>query len=171
MTPTLVELLRMRDPEAMDRMLAEHGRVIQGVAYHILHDRSDAEDVLAETVIAAWQNAGQLRQADSIRPWLLRICVNRSLSRRRSGARFVHLAALPEGVTDDTAQGSTEPVAMLGAIAGLPPRIRAAIALRYYADLSVEEVARALGTSPNTVKAQLQSGLDRLRVEVVRDDD
>ena len=56
MTPTLAELLRTRDPEAMDRMLAEYGKEIQGVAYLILHDRSDAEDVLAETVIAAWQS-------------------------------------------------------------------------------------------------------------------
>jgi RNA polymerase sigma factor (sigma-70 family) len=41
--------------------------------------------------------------------------------------------------------------------------MRAAVVLRYYADLPVEEVARALGKSPNTVKAQLQTALDRLR--------
>jgi DNA-directed RNA polymerase specialized sigma24 family protein len=44
--------------------------------------------------------------------------------------------------------------------------MRAAIVLRYYADLSVEEVAAALGKSPNTIKAQLQTGLDRLRVHL-----
>ena len=41
--------------------------------------------------------------------------------------------------------------------------MRAAVVLRYYADLSVDECARALGKSPNTVKAQLQESLDRLR--------
>ena len=44
--------------------------------------------------------------------------------------------------------------------------MRAAIVLRYYADLSVEEVAATLGKSPNTIKAQLQTGLDRLRVHL-----
>ncbi len=170
MTPTLAELLRTRDPEAMDRMLAEYGKEIQGVAYLILHDRSDAEDVLAETVIAAWQSGHRLRQPDSVRPWLLRICVNRSLTRRRSRARFVRLGSLPERSSSDTAGASTDRVVLLASVSTLPPRMRAAIALRYYADLSVEEVARALGTSPNTVKAQLQAGLSRLRTVMVEHD-
>jgi DNA-directed RNA polymerase specialized sigma24 family protein len=42
--------------------------------------------------------------------------------------------------------------------------MRAAVVLRYYADLPVEEVAIALGKSPNTIKAQLQTALDRLRI-------
>ena len=44
--------------------------------------------------------------------------------------------------------------------------MRAAVVLRYYADLSVEEVAATLGKSPNTIKAQLQTALDRLRVHL-----
>ena len=44
--------------------------------------------------------------------------------------------------------------------------MRAAVVLRYYADLSVEEVATALGKSPNTIKAQLQTALDRLRIRL-----
>jgi RNA polymerase sigma factor (sigma-70 family) len=55
-------------------------------------------------------------------------------------------------------------VALLDGVADLPPQMRAAVVLRYYADLPVEEVAAALGKSPNTIKAQLQTALDRLRV-------
>jgi DNA-directed RNA polymerase specialized sigma24 family protein len=54
-------------------------------------------------------------------------------------------------------------VALLGAVASLPIQMRAAVVLRYYADLPVEGVAAALGKSPNTIKAQLQVALDRLR--------
>lgn len=50
------------------------------------------------------------------------------------------------------------------AINGLPPRMRAAIALHAIADLPVAEVARALGTSENTVKSQLREARARLRV-------
>jgi DNA-directed RNA polymerase specialized sigma24 family protein len=57
-------------------------------------------------------------------------------------------------------------VALLAGIADLPPAIRAAVVLRYYADLSVEEVAAALGKSQNTVKSQLQVALDRLRLSM-----
>ncbi len=45
--------------------------------------------------------------------------------------------------------------------------MRAAVVLRYYADLSVEDVAATLGKSPNTIKAQLQTALDRLRVHLI----
>ena len=44
--------------------------------------------------------------------------------------------------------------------------MRAAVVLRYYADLSVDDVAAALGKSPNTIKAQLQTALDRLRLSL-----
>jgi DNA-directed RNA polymerase specialized sigma24 family protein len=54
-------------------------------------------------------------------------------------------------------------VAILGAVATLPLQMRAAVVLRYYADLPIEGVAAALGKSPNTIKAQLQVALDRLR--------
>ena len=58
---------------------------------------------------------------------------------------------------------STDRLALLDGVADLPLQMRAAVVLRYYADLSVDEVAAALGKSPNTIKAQLQTALDRLR--------
>lgn len=159
----IAELLRTRAPEALDRMLADHGREIQGVAYLILRDSADAEDVLAETLLAAWQEGPRLRDPDSLRPWLLRIAANRSLSHRRSRARLVRLGSLPERSSADHATATTARVALLASVAELPPQMRAAIALRYYADLGVDEVAKALGKSRNTIKAQLQTALDRLR--------
>lgn len=144
-------------------MLAEHGREIQGVAYLILRDQADAEDVLAETIIAAWQAGPRLRDPTALRPWLLRIATNRSLSHRRKHVRLVRLNVIPEGVSADHASAATTRIDLLAGIAQLPPQMRAAVALRYYADLAVEDVARALGKSPNTVKAQLQTALSRLR--------
>jgi RNA polymerase sigma factor (sigma-70 family) len=166
LSTSLAELLRTRAPEALDRMLADHGHEIQGVAYLILRDRADAEDVLAETLLAAWQHGPRLRDPAALRPWLLRIAANRSLSHRRTRARVVRLGSLPERTSADHAGSSTTRVALLAEVAQLPPQIRAAIVLRYYADLGVEDVAKALGKSPNTIKAQLQTGLDRLRSAV-----
>lgn len=54
----------------------------------------------------------------------------------------------------------------LQGVAELPVQMRAAVVLRYYADLSVDEVAATLGKSPNTIKAQLQTALDRLRIHL-----
>ena len=65
--------------------------------------------------------------------------------------------------TRDFADDASERLSILQAIDQLPIQMRAAVVLRYYADLTVEGVAAALGKSPNTIKSQLQTALDRLR--------
>jgi RNA polymerase sigma-70 factor (ECF subfamily) len=164
----IVEHLRAQRPEALDALLETYGREIQAVAYLIVRDRFDAEDIAIETLLTAWRRAGSLREAGSLRPWLLRIATNKSLSHRRRSARIVRLEVVREG-TSRLGEPDPTRVALLAGIADLPPAIRAAVVLRYYADLSVEEVAVALGKSQNTVKSQLQVALDRLRVSMADD--
>ena len=163
MEPSIAADLRAGRPEALDRLLAAHGREIQAVAYLVLRDRDEAADVLAETLVTAWEKARSLKDDAALRPWLLRIATNRALSRRRTGARLVQLAAVQEPEAPDPTGPSATRVTLLAGVAALPPRERAAIALHYYADLPVDDVARALGTSPNTVKTQLREALAKLR--------
>ena len=66
----------------------------------------------------------------------------------------------------DLGADSSTRIALLDGIASLPIQMRAAVVLRYYADLSVDEIATTLGKSPNTIKAQLQTALDRLRIHL-----
>ena len=74
---------------------------------------------------------------------------------------------MPDGAAaGDLGADSTTRMALLDGIASLPIQMRAAVILRYYADQSVDEVAATLGKSPNTIKAQLQTALDRLRIHL-----
>lgn len=162
-----VAALRGRRPDALEDLLVLHGREIHAVAYLILRDRADAEDVVIETLLTALEHGRSLRDESALRPWLLRIATNRALGMRRSQARVVRLHVVPEPMgRGDVASETTGRVALLDGVADLPPRMRAAVVLRYYADLSVEDVAAALGKSPNTIKAQLQVALDRLRASL-----
>jgi RNA polymerase sigma factor (sigma-70 family) len=162
-----VEALRRRRPEALEDLLATYGREIHSVAWLILRDRADAEDVVVETLLTAFERATDLRDERAFRAWLLRIATNHALALRRRGGRVVRLHVVPDPVSPvDFGRVSTERVALLDGVAELPAAMRAAIVLRYYADLSVEDVAAALGKSPNTIKAQLQTALDRLRLSL-----
>jgi RNA polymerase sigma factor (sigma-70 family) len=162
--------LREHRPDVLDELLARFGREIQAVAYVILRDTSDAEEALAETLLTALERGHQLRDETALRAWLLRIAANQALGMRRRSVRLIRLGSLPDRVSLETTDSAALDRAVLeDAMTDLPPRIRAAIALRYYADLSVDEVAVALGTSRNTVKTQLRIGLDRLR-ERLRDE-
>ncbi len=156
-----VQRLRARQADVLEDLLGAYGREIQAVAYLIVRDRGDAEDVVVETLVAALEHGAGLRDEEALRPWLLRIATNRALSMRRKSARLVRLEIIPEPTSPATDIDSR--VALLAGIDDLPPRMRAAVVLRYYADLSVDECARSLSRSPNTIKAQLQEALDRLR--------
>jgi len=162
-----VQALRERRIDTLAGLLDAYGREIQGVAYLILRDRALAEDVTIETLLTAFERGGSIREEAAVRPWLLRVAANKALTVRRSGARIANLSVLPESVAaGDLASEASDRVALLQAVGRLPIQMRAAVVLRYYADLSVDEVATTLGKSPNTIKAQLQTALDRLRLSL-----
>ena len=156
-----VEALRGHRPEVLEDLLERFGREIQGVAYLILRDRAAAEDVVVDTLLTALDRGDQLRDPAALRPWLLRIATNRALGVRRSSSRVVQLHVLPDRPTRWTDEDAR--MTLLGCVDRLAPRMRAAVVLRYYADLSVREVAEALGTSENTVKTQLRESLEQMR--------
>jgi RNA polymerase sigma-70 factor (ECF subfamily) len=159
-----VEALRRGEPEVLAELLEQHGSEIQGVAYLILRDRQAAEDVLMDTLIAALDRGSALREGGALRSWLLRIATNRALGKRRRERRVVWVEVLPE--TPASQPDMADRLALLAALADLPPRSRAAVVLHYYADLPIAEVAAAMGTSQNTVKTQLRTALGRLRASL-----
>jgi RNA polymerase sigma factor (sigma-70 family) len=156
-----VEALRRHRPEVLDDLLERYGREIQGVAYLILRDRAAAEDVVVDTLLTALDHGDQLRDAEKLRPWLLRIATNRALGVRRSSSRVVQLHVVPDRPA--RRPDEDERLTLLACVDRLAPRTRAAVVLRYYADLSVRETAEALGTSENTVKTQLREALAQMR--------
>lgn len=163
-----VEALRGRRPEVLGDLLERYGCEIQGVAYLILRERAAAEDVVVETLLTAFDRGDSLRDPDALRPWLLRIATNRALAVRRHEGRVVQLHVVPEAAGHDP--DADERLALLSVVGALPARMRAAVVLRYYADLPVREVAEALGTSENTVKTQLREALERLRLALAESD-
>ena len=157
-----VEALRRRRPETLGDLLDAYGRELQSVAYLIVRDRGEAEDIVIETLLTAFEKGGSIRDERALRAWLLKVATNAALQSRRRSGRVVRLDVVPDRAAagDLGSEGATR-VALLHGIADLPEQMRAAVVLRYYADLTVEDVATTLGKSPNTIKAQLQTALDR----------
>lgn len=162
-----VDALRRRRPETLADLLATYGRELQAVAYLILRDRSEAEDIVIETLLTAFERGGSIRDERALRAWLIRVATNHALGTRRRSGRIVRLEVVPDRASvGDLGADSAIRLTLLDGIAELPLQMRAAVVLRYYADLGVEEIATTLGKSPNTIKAQLQTALDRLRLHL-----
>lgn len=156
-----VKALRRGEPQVLAELLEQYGREVQGVAYLILRNAADAEDVLMDTLLTALDRGSTLREEAAVRRWLLKIATNLALSRQRRLRRVTWLEVIPDSPSPP--MDTTERVALMHGLTMLSARSRAAVVLHYYADLPVAEVAAVMGTSQNTVKSQLRAGLARLR--------
>lgn len=168
LTETLVADLQARRPEALDELLYRFGGEIQAVAFLIVRNESDAEEILADTLVTAWQKIGSLRDPQRLRAWLLTTATRLALRRRRRWRP----AQLTLDAADQLAVHDPSPIDRLvleQAINRLTPRMRAVIALHYVADLPTSEIAAVVGRSENTVKTQLREAREKLRAWLAED--
>jgi RNA polymerase sigma factor (sigma-70 family) len=163
--------LAASDIRARDALVAEldaHGPMLLAAARVITLDNHEAEDLVQTTFEIAIRRVDGLREPRAMRAWLLTIQAREAFRVVRRLRRLVSL----DGRVAEVAIPGTDVAGradMRAALARLPRRIRAAIALHYLAGLTVPETAAAMGVSENTVKSQLKAGLARLR-EDLRDD-
>jgi RNA polymerase sigma-70 factor, ECF subfamily len=125
----------------------------------------EAEDAVQDAAVAAWRSFHSLRDVDRFDAWFDRILVNgcRDRLRKRGHVRLIPMEATREPSTTDRAGAVLERDALLVALAALPPQQRLVVVLRYFEDLSVEEIAQRTGERSGTVKSRLHYGLAALR--------
>ena len=162
----------VRTAMTFEDVVREHQDAVYGAALRILGDRDAAHDAAHQAFIKAYRSIASYDQTRPIRPWLLRIAVNEAISIGRSrtrerarqapdadAAEIADRGATPERQTVD--RESRE--AIRSAVARLPELYRVVVVLRYFNELSVEEVATATGRSPSTVGVQLLRARQLLR--------
>jgi RNA polymerase sigma-70 factor (sigma-E family) len=134
-------------------------------AYLLTRDWAMAEDVVQHSLVKAWTAWSKI--GDDPDRYVYRIIVNTHASWwRRRWRDEVPTEVMPEGPTGrDFVTAVNERDALWEAIGALPRRQRAALVLRYFDDMTPEQVAGVLGCSVGTVKKQLSRALARLRVE------
>jgi RNA polymerase sigma-70 factor (ECF subfamily) len=136
----------------------EYPRVLRTV-YLVTADINEAADVTQEAFIRAYERAGSVLRLDKPGAWVQRVAINLAISWRRQRRR-AHGVPAPPAVSSETDVPDPD---LIAALQTLPPAQRAVIALRFYADQSVEDVARALRKRPGTVKALTHQAVARLR--------
>jgi RNA polymerase sigma factor (sigma-70 family) len=132
------------------------------VAYRLLGDRGDAEDVTQEALVRAytrWRTVGPYDE-----PWVARVASNLAIDRwrRRQPLREAQDVAL-DGLHDEHV---LRRLGLVAALARLPQRQREVVVLRYLADLPERDVASAMRTSIGSVKQHTHRALGRLRIEL-----
>ena len=154
----------------LDALYEAYHRQALGLAYRVLNDAAEAEEVVQEAFLAIWRAGASYDPArGSVRTWLLTLVRNRAIdvirARQRRPVRPLADAPDPIDPSDVPTQVSlsVDSAAAGRALATLPPEQREAVELAFLGGLSHGEIAARLGLPVGTVKGRIRLGLDRLR--------
>ncbi|HVZ61935.1 MAG TPA: sigma-70 family RNA polymerase sigma factor [Terriglobales bacterium] len=176
---SLVRAAKAGDVSAYEQLVRRYDRNVFRIAQHITHNREDAEDVVQDAFLKAYENLAKFQEQSKFYTWLVRIAVNEALMRLRK-RRPERTVSLDEDVRteDDSipreiADWSPNPEQLYTqaelrdllqkTIQGLPPGFRTVFVLRDVEGLSTEETAEALNLSIPAVKSRLLRARLQLR--------
>jgi RNA polymerase sigma factor (sigma-70 family) len=162
-----VALAGAGDEAAFAQLVATYHADMARVAFTACGDRELAADAVQSAWLVAWRKLHSLRNPDRVRPWLLSVTANeaRQIVRRRRGPVIEIDVEAPGDARGDPSTG-LERLDLRPALARLSDDDRAVLGLHYGVDLTSDELAAALGTSPSTARKRLSRAIDRLRKEL-----
>jgi RNA polymerase sigma-70 factor (ECF subfamily) len=175
----LVRAAKAGDISAFEQLVRRYDRNVFRIAQHITHNREDAEDVVQDAFLKAYENLDKFQEQSKFYTWLVRIAVNEALMRlrRRRPERTVSLdedvRTEEDTVPREVADWAPNPEQLYSqaeirdilqrTIQGLPPGFRTVFVLRDVEGLSTEETAEALDLSIPAVKSRLLRARLQLR--------
>lgn len=166
----LADRLRQKESSALEQLMDQYGNLVHRTAFLLVKDRHLSEDISQEVFLAAYRKIGQYSGEGSLKSWLMKITINLCRNHMR-GASWKRL------VFRDLAEGELSSIhaeleqtelkeTLLGYIHQLPYKYREVIALHYYLDLSVRDIAVLLGEKEGTVKSKLSRGREQLKIHL-----
>jgi RNA polymerase sigma-70 factor (ECF subfamily) len=172
----LVRRAQRGDQAAFAELVTRHQRYVYNLAYRLLHDADEAQDLAQEAFVRAWQGLSGFRGEAKFTTWLYRIVTNLCYNRLAGLRRQLLDTSLDEDENGPAAlmlPANEEPVAVVEAaegraflhrqVAALPAKYRLVITLFYLQEFSYEEIAQVLNLPLGTVKTHLFRARERLK--------
>jgi RNA polymerase sigma-70 factor (ECF subfamily) len=158
------------DEQAFETLYRKYYGKVFAIAKGVLLDEEDAADATQEIFRLVHRNLRRFDRRSKFSTWLHRVAVNRSIQEARSRKR--HKSELPIESAEHI--GSEDNVQILdpqiaSALRALAPQDRAILALFYWQDLTLEEIAAALNCSPNAAKTRLFRARERFRTHYLEE--
>lgn len=167
----LVRRFQAGEDRAFDLLVEAHRRDVYRLAYRLLGNHADADDLAQDAFLRAYRALPRFRADATFRTWLTRIVLNLAADRRRErgGMKPVALEDLPPGeqpTVPARASGVLGDAALHRAVGQLPPRQRETLILRVFQDMRFHEIAKVMGCTVGTAKANFFHALRGLRERV-----
>jgi RNA polymerase sigma-70 factor (ECF subfamily) len=165
----LVALAATGDRAAFDALVRRHQRTVYGVCYRFTHDHAEASDLAQDALVRAYRGLPRFKGDAAFGTWLYRIAVNVCLTRASvktppiDPIEPLDLADARGDRPDDPLRRAQDAARVKAAIARLPKKQRLTVILRVYHELPHDVIARTLGSTVGTVKANFFHALQNLR--------
>jgi len=170
----LLRRISRGEQSALEELIRRHERGLYHLAYRLLKDPLAAEDALQEVFLKAYEHAGRFQPISTVKAWLNRITANHCLNRLRE--------RVPQDSLDDeerapilASPGANPLEALEGAdlarrlealLESLPEKQRRALVLKRFGDLSYQEIAEVMETTPSAVDGLIKRARQFLRKEL-----
>lgn len=171
---TLVDRALGGDRTAYGELICRYTQCVMATAWHVLRDYHAAEDAVQEVFLHAYQKLGGLRDHGRFGPWVIQIARRHAVRAAANRKKTVSLDAAETPAASDadrhsaTGQLGDDQQELLDAVARLPEHEQVVVALRYFQDRGVHEIAEITGRPVGTVTKQLSRSHRRLRELLLR---
>lgn len=165
----IVTAIVNRQKPALAQLYSRYASLLMAVAYQLLNNRTDAEDLLHDVFLEVWNKAGNYdKQRGKVKTWLVLMVRSRGLDRIRTLAVAKKYAMLNQ-IEDEPMSTVTSPESLTdqnqvrAALSTLDDAQRGVLQLNYFQGLSCQEIADRLDTPLGTVKSRLRAAVKSLR--------
>ena len=157
------------DRDVFEMIIRTHSRPLFAIAYGILQNREEAEDVVQDSLVKAWKTRWRVRDPEKFPAWLAAIARHRArdIFRRR---RTVPLSATIDEAIEPSSDAQTKDPQLdrqlHSALAALPELHRAALTLRYFEEMDYQSIETALGLTNGALRGILGRALAMMRKQL-----
>jgi RNA polymerase sigma factor (sigma-70 family) len=160
----LIEECRQGNSRAQFRLYNQYSKAMYNVAYRILNNREDAEDILQETFVECFRNLASFRFESTFGAWLKKILVNKCINQiKKKKIDLTLFETLPSDTCEEEAETNYDTRKIFKGIEMLPDGYRIILTLYLLEGYDHSEISQILGISESTSKSQYSRAKEKLR--------
>lgn len=151
------------DRGALQLLIKDEKEKLYRIAFTYVRNEEDAIDVFQQTILLAIESIHQLKEPKYFSTWLTRICINVSITVIRNNKKVISLEDTIVEQDCGKAELTEEKIDLLDAIYKLDEKYKTVLILRYYHDLTLEQISKTIHEPLGTVKTNIRRGLEKLK--------
>jgi len=172
-TSRLITQCLAGDPDAIERLVRQHEAGVFRLAFSIVGDAAEANEITQETFISALRSLARYQEKTSFKAWLYTIALNHSRSSLRKQKSLARLSGILASIFQIETQKQVLPEEALirnekeavlwKSLNQLDEKFRSVVVLRYFHELSIAEISEILSVNEGTIHSRLFSAREKLR--------